>query len=550
MALFAAGFAGLCAAQQSKGSIAGTVTSTAGEPLKNASVRLQGQGSAQMVGPPVYTATSDAQGSFSFDNVDPGRYTLVVQRTGYLPAFAPASGRVDLTGGGAVTGITVKMTPQSVISGTITDEDGDPVPNARIQVARWGYQNGMRRLVNAGGASSNVEGVYAVGNLQAGSYVVSAAPLPQPSGVMRQKGPEETFTTTFYPGVTDASSAGAVQVTAGATLRGLDLRMRKVRAYRVRGKVAGSSTNPTGSVRMMPEGGPDLASLGLNLNTTLREGAFEIDGVLPGVYALEVLPVYARGGDGNLTPSKEMGRMTVTVGNQDVDDIVLQLGPGAEISGKITYDGTPPQAQQAGTPGMNAQPMVRLVEPESQRVASNRPPSPDGSFALDQIMPGSYQVQVMPLPPGLYVKSIKYGSQDLTKSLLDLRSGSGGEISVVLSYNVADISGTVHGADGQPLSGVALTLWTPGTPSSDTVDFTRVAATDSNGQFKFADLPPGDYRVAAWEHVDDGLAMVPEFRANFESKAAAVKVSEGDHAQAEAPLIPADAIAAVAATLQ
>jgi hypothetical protein len=78
----------------------------------------------------------------------------------------------------------------------------------------------------------------------------------------------------------------------------------------------------------------------------------------------------------------------------------------------------------------------------------------------------------MPLPPGLYVKSIRDGGQDLTKSLLDLTSGGAGSIDIVLSYNVADISGVLHGPDGQPVTGAPLTLWTPGTPSGDDVDFT------------------------------------------------------------------------------
>lgn len=150
---------------------------------------------------------------------------------------------------------------------------------------------------------------------------------------------------------------------------------------------------------------------------------------------------------------------------------------------------------------------------------------------------------MQPIPPGYYVKSIRYGSQDLTKSLLDLTSGSGGAIEVTLSSNVADISGGVHGSDGMPVAEVRLTLWTPGIPPSGAVDFTRTSRTDANGQFKFADLPPGDYRVAAWEQVDAGLALVPDFRIKFESHATAVKLNEGDHIQIQPDLIPKDAIA-------
>ena len=165
-------------------------------------------------------------------------------------------------------------------------------------------------------------------------------------------------------------------------------------------------------------------------------------------------------------------------------------------------------------------------------------------------MPSVYQVQVQPLPPGMYVKAIRFGSQDLTKSMLDLSSGSGGVIDVTLSPNVADISGVVHGSDGSPVVGGIITLWTPGVPSTDSVDFTRTARTDDNGQFKLPNLPPGNYRVAAWEQVDQGLAMVPEFRMKFEGKAVAVTLNENDHAQIQPELISRDASQAEAAKFQ
>lgn len=47
-----------------------------GLPLDNAHITLS---------PTMLTATTDATGSFSFDNVDAGEYTITVQKTGYYP---------------------------------------------------------------------------------------------------------------------------------------------------------------------------------------------------------------------------------------------------------------------------------------------------------------------------------------------------------------------------------------------------------------------------------------------------------------------------------
>ncbi len=63
---------------QASGSVQGTATSSEGAPISDASVSL--------VGPQTYTATTDAQGAFTFANVVPGIYRLTVEKPGYQTA--------------------------------------------------------------------------------------------------------------------------------------------------------------------------------------------------------------------------------------------------------------------------------------------------------------------------------------------------------------------------------------------------------------------------------------------------------------------------------
>jgi hypothetical protein len=556
-ALLALISAAVCYAQtpstaQQKGGVSGTVTSAAGEPLKNATLRLQGQPSSGNSGvasqPLAYSASSDAQGNFTFQDLEPGRYTLSSEKAGYLRTTYSTSSKgpvasLDLTSGQTLTGIAIKMTPQALISGRITDEDGEPLPNIRVDLTKWAYVGGQKRLQASNIVNSNAEGVFAIGSLAAGSYYIGATPPPAPPSLGTHQGPEETYVTTYYPGATDPASAIAVQVAAGGVARGIEIRLRKARAFRVRGKVvdlAGGAAQANANVALVSKDGPALP--GPTPNALVRDGTFVFGAVLPGVYVLQAMP--GRGGSG-------MARQLVTVGNADVDDLVVQLGPGAEITGTISLDG-PPQLQQPGAPGMNARPIVGLMSTQDGGgFFSNQPqPSDDGTFAIHNIVPGTYQVSVQSLPPGTYVKSIRFGSQDLMKTPLDLTGGSGGAINVVLSPNAGDIGGIVHGGDGTALVGVFVTLWTPGVPAEGVQDFTRTTATDANGHFKFASLPPGEYRIAAWEQIDPGLGTVPEFRIKFESKAAAVKLDENAHENIEAPLIPHEAIETEAAKLQ
>ena len=52
------------------------VDESLGLPLDNAHITLS---------PTMLTVTTDSDGSFSFDNIDPGEYTITVQKTGYYP---------------------------------------------------------------------------------------------------------------------------------------------------------------------------------------------------------------------------------------------------------------------------------------------------------------------------------------------------------------------------------------------------------------------------------------------------------------------------------
>src|ERR1700732_2409961 len=82
--------AGAAQPQAEKARVEGQITNLAGEPLKKAMVRLQGNfvGSLPPGGQPAmpasYSSETDAAGHFVFEEVDPGRYTLSAERSGYV----------------------------------------------------------------------------------------------------------------------------------------------------------------------------------------------------------------------------------------------------------------------------------------------------------------------------------------------------------------------------------------------------------------------------------------------------------------------------------
>lgn len=178
----------------------------------------------------------------------------------------------------------------------------------------------------------------------------------------------------------------------------------------------------------------------------------------------------------------------------------------------------------------------------------------DGTFQIQHLIPVAYRLAIGALPAGAYVKSIRFANQDITNKLLDLAlSPDGGSLDILLSSHAADVSGIVRASDGSPLAELNLTLWQPGLPGDGETAFVRYGYTDFNGHFEITSLPPGEYRIAAWEGTErnlDGYAPLrdlAEFRAKFDSQASTLKLNENDHAQIEPALISRENIEAEAA---
>ena len=53
----------------------------------------------------------------------------------------------------------------------------------------------------------------------------------------------------------------------------------------------------------------------------------------------------------------------------------------------------------------------------------------------------------------------RFGGQDVTRVPLDLTSGGGGALDVVLSPKAADVTGVVLNDKNEPVQGVPVTLW-------------------------------------------------------------------------------------------
>jgi hypothetical protein len=278
---------------------------------------------------------------------------------------------------------------------------------------------------------------------------------------------------------------------------------------------------------------------------TGKDGLFEFRDVAPGGYVVATgatvfLATLAQP-DAELKPPATplIGRAVVHVGEQDVDNVMVPLGDGALVTGTVRMAGGDSSKLSPWPTLMLAPADGQGEEPVAAQVKA------DGTFRIPRIVPDRYAVQVSGLPDGVYVKSIHFEGRDITGDDLNLASGAGGLLEIVLSPDAAAVSGIVRGADGEAAAGAIVQVCA----GDDTVKY---VSTNENGEYKVGGLPPGDYRILAWEEVEPGLSLSLDasFRGRFESQIAAVKLGERAHSTVEVKVIAREAIEAEAAKLK
>lgn len=526
--------------------VEGQVFSQNGEPLRKANLRLtpyQGRSSNAIS----YTDTADATGKFLFEGVLPGRYTLSAERTGFLSQNYGARGAatgspgsvLTLAAGQIMKDLNFKLIPQGVIAGRVTDADGDAMQGLDVWVSHITHFGGQRQFSLVGTARTDDQGSFRIPSLPQGTYYVSADDTGSRSRAPDNAVPpgrvlnRASKVTTYYPDSLDAAGATPLQIIAGSELRGIDIRMRQERVFSIRGLTIDAATGKPATANLIARLKNDsLHSVGFPWQTSSREdGTFEFHNLLPGEYGLiastnEVEPA--------------TGREEVSVSDSDVIGVKLTLAKGTTVTGTVKLEGDGPPIH----------PMIILADLEGALgPASNAQAKDDGSFELQNVVPAKYYALVQGLPAGMYAKSIRFGQQDVRRTMLDLTSGVSGTLDILLSPRAAEVSGTVKDKDGAAMTGVQVTLWPKQELPENIWYGPNRTSTDQNGDFRIADLAPGDYYIAAWEDLDQNLALDLNFVKRFTSKATTITLEEDAHRTIQPKLISREDAATEAAKL-
>jgi hypothetical protein len=234
--------------------------------------------------------------------------------------------------------------------------------------------------------------------------------------------------------------------------------------------------------------------------------------------------------------SRPSGSVPVKVVDQDVDGLVVTVSTGVNTTGRITVEGL----SLSAIPNLDRirftlSPVTTMI---NQPVPSVLPPAADGSFQVMGLRETEYRVQFPAgAVPGLYVKSITYGGDDILSKPLKFSGSGSGTFEVVLRSGAVQITGTVTDARSQPVTGIQVWL----VPAQRTrTDLLRPAVlTDQSGRFTMSNVPPGEYKLFSWEAIDNQGVFDPDVLKQYEQQGKAIQVTENSNPNVDVKLIPA-----------
>lgn len=482
--------------------ISGTVVNAlSGEPLSEAQVAI-----GLTTSPNQWRfVTTGEDGRFDFAAVERGKYVLVGERRGFLrQAFnehqqfstAIATGP-DLQS----TNLVFRLNPEASISGFVTDDQNDPVPDAQILLFERNDTMGEQAIQRTATASTDDRGYYHIAGLRPGTYFIAAVAHPwyaqtvSPYGggsfsfsghgvEQASRGPDNSsasspldvaYPVTYYGDSTDPSGAMPLLLKPGEHASAA-IQLNAVPALHLRVETGDTKSQPGMGVGVLADVFGISQWVPGTSNVQNSAGEVIVSGLAPGDYTLSMNSY------GKDATRSEFVRLS---GDEEID---LSSAPSAaSISGVVFVDGKP--ASSGFVQLLNPRRVVRMVGG----------PMAKGEFHFDADVanpPGYYNVAVYnvrdTVVTGITATGTRVRGQQIyvgVQSAIRLR--------ISMSRRLGQIEGVAK-HNGRPEAGAMIVL-VPENPQENFPLFRRDQS-DSDGTFTLSNIVPGRYTLLALEH--------------------------------------------------
>ncbi len=534
-----------------------------------------------------WSATTDDDGRFVMTGVAAGRYTLQVAKPAWVTSNYGAArpGRpgtpIVIADGERVQGLALRISRGAVITGTVTDAAGQPVPGVNAAVMQFAYSEvtGERVIRPGATAATDDQGAYRLYGLPSGEYLVMATfRAGAPSALMdlrrvtedevsralaeaRAGGPGRAvspatsstpvapslvplvgFAPVYAPGTPDAAQAARVRVGVAEERAGVNIRMEPVPTARVEAipSFPDSAANPASLQVYLVSSQPGAGQGGVAMAPGRRDpdGHFVYTGVTPGSYTL--IARAAPSGSAPGAPATPEGRgggaagpllfyATAEVAVNGVDlSVPLTIQPGMTASGRVAFDGDPQRLPKDG--GGLRMALTPMASGPALSVGTT-PVDASGVFQFSGVPAGRYRISYS-APRGLdgwTLVSATTSGRDVLDAPLDVRAGDTvADLVITFTDHPSELAGRLQNASGRAAPDYYIIAFAADrafwTPLSRRV---RQVRPGNDGTFSVRGLPTGDYWIAALTDVEPGEWYDPAFLAQLVPAAARVSVRDG-----------------------
>ena len=378
-----------------------------------------------------------------------------------------------------------------------------------------------------------------------------------------------TYAPIYYPGTPYYTEAGHFRLAAEEQREGVSFDVNHVPAATIEGVVNGDVANLASAQLALVIDGPriSISTGGITSVPPNDKGEFKFGNLPPGRYrivararrgATEAAPAGSAGGSSvgsavglsggappagvNMTTGSELvyGAVDVDVRGVDLKGVTLPMQPGGTFGGKVVFDSekapvpTDVTTIRVSTAVVGGSYVAQTGSTRVGNALSVVPPvnlKEDGTFLIVGLGPTQYTVACQ-LPASLTstwkLRSVMAGGRDLLDTLIDGPFVNLSGVTVTLSDKRTELSGTLSSASGQPVSDYYVIAF-----SADRANWrfgsrrNMSARPATDGRFILADLPAGEYLMAALTDLDPNDWQDASFLEQVAPAAVKVTIGEG-----------------------
>ena len=472
----------------------------------------------------IYQVKTDQEGHYRISNVLAGSYEVSPNAPGFVVSMRSGSAAIIVAEGETIDDVNFSLTKGAVITGRITNSEGQPLVEQGVALLPVDNNNQSFRNQNMGFGQPNMtddRGIYRIFGLPQGKYKVSVgqsadslSPGSSRRGSIRQ---------TFYPGVNDFSKAAIVEVSEGGEAKNIDITVDandNSQRFAVTGRIVdGVSGEPVSNLNLgLQRTAVDHSeSVSGGFLSSDNQGQFKIEGLSPGKYGIFI----------ESAPNSDLRADPVAfeIIDANVDGIVIKTVRGASVSGQIFLESDDKSIRsKLNQLALGANVTVNTQSPVNSYGKSVRIKQ-DLSFQIGGLQEGLVNFSVFLLgvgPSGFAISRIERDGlvQNSGVEVKDGEQVTG--LKIFLNVNTGTIRGVVKTEHGElpPTARISVWLTNSGAEAGRMQPQPMQPATvDSRGHFIVEGVAAGTYDVNA-------NVFVPDKRRAFSAKQQ-VNVSDG-----------------------